>query len=278
MRKRRLGLVGFASALVVSSGLMLGADTRAQSEAPHPAHLHVGTCEEPGEVVFPLNDISSDYLAEGTPMAMDMVGAESAIPVEVSVSTVDASLTDIAEGGHVLMVHESAENIGNYIACGDVGGMLLGDGELPFGVMELNGSGHSGAAWLEDNGDDTTTVTVALTSGTGSGASDGATPVADDAAGDAADDAGDDAASADATMVMIENFAYNPNPIEVAAGTTISFMNMDTAPHTVTEVGGGFNSGRIDQGGTWEMTFDEPGTYEIFCEFHPNMTATIVVS
>ncbi len=34
--------------------------------------------------------------------------------------------------------------------------------DLAIGLAELNGSGHSGVAWLHDNGDGTTTVDVVL--------------------------------------------------------------------------------------------------------------------
>ena len=36
-------------------------------------------------------------------------------------------------------------------------------------------------------------------------------------------------------------------------------------------------SGTLDQGDRYSQTFDEPGTYEYFCEFHPNMKGTVVV-
>ncbi len=100
-------------------------------------------------------------MMNGTPMAMgDMMGATDAIPVEWSVTTVAASLADIVAGGHAINVHESAENIGNYIACGDIGGTMMGDSDLAIGLGTLNDSGYSGIARLHDNGDGTTTVTV----------------------------------------------------------------------------------------------------------------------
>ena len=39
---------------------------------------------------------------------------------------------------------------------------------------------------------------------------------------------------------MIEDFALNPPSIEVAVGTTLTWINSDSAPHTATQDGGGF--------------------------------------
>lgn len=129
--------------------------------AGHPAHIHSGTCDTLGEVVYPLNP------AAGNPAARS-----GAIPVELSVSRVEASLQTILGSPHAINVHESSENIGTYIACGDVAGTVAGQ-DLFVGLGELNDSGESGIAWLHDNGDGSTTVSVFLAEGL----SGGGTPV-----------------------------------------------------------------------------------------------------
>jgi len=164
--------------LILSLGATLvdgrGASAAQMESSPHPAHIHSGTCATLGDVVFPLSDVGGPMAdASGTPMAGMPMGPSSAIPAQVSVTTVDADLNTIVSGGHAINVHESAENIGNYIACGDIGGEMMGS-DLAIGLGELNGSGYSGAAWLHDNGDGTTTVTVVLTHTS----SDMATPTA----------------------------------------------------------------------------------------------------
>ena len=70
-------------------------------------------------------------------------------------------LTDLTGGGYAINVHESAENIGNYIACGNIGPMS-GTADVSVTLDPLNDSGFSGTATLHDNGDDTTTVTIEL--------------------------------------------------------------------------------------------------------------------
>lgn len=79
------------------------------------------------------------------------------------------------------------------------------------------------------------------------------------------------------TAVQIIDFAFEPVTLEVSIGTTVVWTNSGSAPHTVTSDTGVFDSGRLDPGGTFSMTFDTPGTFAYHCEFHPNMRATIVV-
>jgi hypothetical protein len=72
------------------------------------------------------------------------------------------------------------QNIANYLVCGDIGGTMMGSSDLAIGLGTLNNSGYSGVAWLHDNGNGSTTVTIFLmSSSTGmSGAAGGATPMA----------------------------------------------------------------------------------------------------
>jgi len=125
-----------------------------QADPPHPAHIHNGLCPKPGDIAQPLND-----LVIGTDQP---VGVASAFPVEVSVGTVPMSLNDILASEHSINVHQSADAMDKYIACGDIGGHMLGDNALAIGLNELNGSGHRGVAWLQDNGDGSTSVNVFL--------------------------------------------------------------------------------------------------------------------
>ncbi len=178
MTKLRVHLLTAATALTLATGL---AGASAQDEmAAHPAHIHTGTCDELGDVVFPLTNVSMTGMMEGmmggedaTPTTGEMgelVGAETAMVVLTSATVVDAPLEEIVEGGHAINLHQSEENIEEYIACGDIGGMLMGPavmggramGEmLVVGLRELNGSGYAGLATLEDMGEETM-VTVYL--------------------------------------------------------------------------------------------------------------------
>jgi hypothetical protein len=166
----RLRLVPIASLialLVLSLGATMvvgrGVSAAQMESESHPAHIHSGTCATLGDVVYPLNNVGGETNdAAGTPIASMPMGPASAIPTEVSVTTVQTDLNSLVSGEYAINVHESMENIGNYVACGDIGGNVMGS-DLAIGLGELNGSGESGVAWLHDNGDGTTTVYVFLT-------------------------------------------------------------------------------------------------------------------
>lgn len=67
---------------------------------PHPAHIHI----DPGECLD-----AADIIADLTPVE----GGSST-------TTVDVALADIQATEHVIIIHESVENIQNYIACAEI--------------------------------------------------------------------------------------------------------------------------------------------------------------
>jgi hypothetical protein len=79
-----------------------------------------------------------------------------------STTTVQVSLNDLLGTQYAIRVHESAEAIQNYIACGEITGTPT-DNQLQVTLTPLNNSGYAGQAWLTDNGDGTTTVLIELT-------------------------------------------------------------------------------------------------------------------
>ena len=85
------------------------------------------------------------------------------------------------------------------------------------------------------------------------------------------------ASRAEATEVKIDNFVYNPQQITVKAGSTVTWVNHDDIPHTVTSKTGAFRSKALDTDDKFSFTFATPGSYPYFCALHPHMTGTIVV-
>jgi plastocyanin len=78
--------------------------------------------------------------------------------------------------------------------------------------------------------------------------------------------------------VSIEAAGYNPDRLEIPVGTTVTWTNHDTAPHTVSSRDDLFNGPGMVPGETFTYTFDTPGTYTYFCQFHPEVEGTIVVT
>ncbi len=81
-----------------------------------------------------------------------------------------------------------------------------------------------------------------------------------------------------ANEVFVQNMAYNPVSITVQANTTIKWINKDGVAHTVTSDNGLFDSGSINNGGSFSYTFKTPGTYSYHCTPHPSMTAAVTVN
>ena len=79
------------------------------------------------------------------------------------------------------------------------------------------------------------------------------------------------------SKVEIDNFAFSPERITVRAGTTVTWLNADDAPHTVTSASKLFKSTALDTDDSFSFTFTTPGVYEYFCSLHPRMTGTVVV-
>ena len=83
-----------------------------------------------------------------------------------------------------------------------------------------------------------------------------------------------------AGMQMVPgNEFYSPSTLTVVIGVnnTVTWVNNDDVPHTVTASDGSFNSGNLNAGQSWSHTFTTPGTYTYYCSYHSWMKGTIIV-
>jgi hypothetical protein len=126
---------------------------------PRPGHIHAGSCENLGDVVFALNNATIDNLDADYTAGDDDVefaGSENANPVYVSETTIsDVTLDDILAADHAINFHLSGDEIETYITCGDIGGFVR-DGELYVGLVPVPGSTgpqFAGSAVLSNNDD-----------------------------------------------------------------------------------------------------------------------------
>lgn len=75
---------------------------------------------------------------------------------------------------------------------------------------------------------------------------------------------------------------YIPSKIIISAGESVTWINEDSAFHSVTsgsyeEPTELFDSGHLDPFDSYALDFDEIGTYDYFCTLHPWMKGQVIV-
>ena len=90
------------------------------------------------------------------------------------------------------------------------------------------------------------------------------------------------------TLITINGISgdnsYAPNPITINSGETITWYNADTISHTATsgsdsdpDEGQLFDSDAILSKQAFTLKFDNKGTFDYYCVYHPSMVGEIVV-
>lgn len=310
----RFGTMLLLGTALAATGLSRAVAQDSSAGESHPAHIHAGSCANLGDVIYPLTNVSDNGMmagmmaspaagAMGSPEAgMNMgqkMGSSAAVPVQTSYTLVNAPLDKIVNGNTAINVHESQAKIQNYIACGDIGGQVMTGpgmeqgGTLVIGLKELNSSGYSGVAVLEGKGNQTQVIVYLAEDLSGKAAAGGeyGTAQAGESSGEygtaKAGESGEygspaagasNQSSAKTVQATIQNYAYHPDPIEVAVGTTVTWTNDDSVPHTVTGTDQTvIKSPVINPGQSYSVTFDKAGSYDYHCEFHAGMKGTVVV-
>jgi plastocyanin len=78
-------------------------------------------------------------------------------------------------------------------------------------------------------------------------------------------------------IVTMHNGSFSPTSLTIKVGTTVIWQNHSQLAHTVTADNGMFDSGNVNPGGTFSFKFITAGSFGYSCNYHPLMTATIVV-
>jgi hypothetical protein len=182
MHRRGLLTVAGAGALLLTSAVS-GFTVNAQDATPaaagaaaHPVHIHSGNCDELGEVVVPLTDLTAP---EGDRVGQRNRAAQGA----TSYTNVPLTLDAILAEDHAINAHLSADQIDVYIACGEIGGVVAPDGSLTIGLGEQSDSGYTGIAYLAPGADGASTdvtVFVAETQGRNRGGNNSDATASDD--------------------------------------------------------------------------------------------------
>jgi plastocyanin len=85
--------------------------------------------------------------------------------------------------------------------------------------------------------------------------------------------------TAERASLVQKNKAFQPRILAVPVGATVTFPNNDPLFHNVFSLSAPepFDLGLYRSGQTRTRTFTRPGTYRVFCNIHPHMTALVVV-
>ena len=84
------------------------------------------------------------------------------------------------------------------------------------------------------------------------------------------------------TSVTIQTFQFRPTPLEVQAGTHVTWTNQDDILHTVTSGTPESRDHRFEapldgKGASSAFTFTQAGSYPYFCDRHQSMRGEIRV-
>jgi plastocyanin len=79
--------------------------------------------------------------------------------------------------------------------------------------------------------------------------------------------------------VTIQAFLFSPASVEVPRGTTVTWTNQDSAPHTVvSDMTQEFASPTLGMGQSFSFTFTKAGSYPYHCSIHPTMHGNVIVT
>lgn len=85
-------------------------------------------------------------------------------------------------------------------------------------------------------------------------------------------------AASTAHRVEIRQFKFIPETLDVAPGDTITWVNLDFVPHTVTALDGNWDSAIMDPNAEWTTTVSPSMSGDYFCKYHPSMMGMFGIS
>ncbi len=78
--------------------------------------------------------------------------------------------------------------------------------------------------------------------------------------------------------VAIKSMKFVPASLDVKVGDTVTFTNMDSAPHTGSANDGSFETGKLSKGKSATVTIGAAGDQPYFCKIHTSMKGVIRAS
>lgn len=158
------GLAMIGVFAIASASVVFAEEEEPTPDVSHPSHIHAGDCAnlDPNPAA-PLNNIeprlNEDSDDENANQPQGILTAPRVLYAQSE--EVELSWDDMLATSHAINVHMSDEDIETYIACGDIGGVVVDD-TLVISLSPQNDSGYHGIAILTKDEDDNVDVEVYL--------------------------------------------------------------------------------------------------------------------
>ena len=81
----------------------------------------------------------------------------------------------------------------------------------------------------------------------------------------------------DHVTAHINGMRCEPSTVTLKPGTTVTWVQGSSMPHTVTGNVDGLRSSTLYSGQQYSHTFDATGRYDHACDFHPSMKGSVIV-
>jgi plastocyanin len=78
-------------------------------------------------------------------------------------------------------------------------------------------------------------------------------------------------------QIVIDQIAFQRPDVAASVGDTVEWVNRDVVDHAATARSGAWDV-LIPAGKKARLVLTQPGTFEYYCRFHPDMTARLTVS
>jgi len=137
--------VWLVSAAAVATLVLVSPVAAQDDPATYTANVLAGTCDDPGAVEAPLNEVVAP---SGGPQ-----GAADATVAATSFTAVPLSLDELLGGEFAIDVRLADDE--DAVACGEIGGVVSAQGAVTIGLRPEGDSGVSGIAYLTEDGSQT---------------------------------------------------------------------------------------------------------------------------
>jgi hypothetical protein len=155
-----LGLSAAGSVAVAQQATPPTSPDPGASPAPvaqeYPVAVHQGTCPQPE--AEPVGDPVNAQVFGSTAEEAESAGTSEFPPALTAEITLDSPLTEVTDVPHVVAIHQSPDEFGMVIACGDIAGSVV-ENVLIAPIRPVNQGTVAGTATIQEE-DGSLTITV----------------------------------------------------------------------------------------------------------------------